>query len=110
MSKNGQASQEKKEHPIDEQFLYLSKKSGVSMRIIADLYHACRDTGRQRFTASELADLTSVTPRTINRILAKLIDHHLAQDVGRRFTDKTGRPSRIIEIQFESKKHDKNKK
>ena len=110
MSKNGQASQEKKEHPIDEQFLYLSKKSGVSVRIIADLYHACRDTGRQRFTASELADLTSVTPRTINRILAKLNDHHLAQDVGRRFTDKTGRPSRIIEIQFESKKHDKNKK
>ena len=35
---------------------------------------------------------------------------HVAQDVGRRFTDKTGRPSRIIEIQFESKKHDKNKK
>ena len=105
MSANDQNIQEKKERPIDEQFLYLSKKSKVSVRIIANLYQACRDTGRQRFTAAELADLTGVTPRTINRILAKLIDHHLAQDVGRRFKDKTGRPSRIIEILFEPKKH-----
>lgn len=105
MSSNDQDLQDKKERPIDEQFLYLSHKSKVSVRIIANLYQACRDTGRQRFTSSELADLTGVTPRTMNRILAKLIDHHLAQDVGRQFKDKTGRPSRIIEILFEPKKH-----
>lgn len=105
MSSNDQDLQEKKERPIDEQFLYLSKKSKVSARIISNLYQACRDTGRQQFTASELADIIGVTPRTMNRILCKLMDHHLAQDVGRQFKDKTGRPSRIIEILFEPKQH-----
>ncbi len=99
-----QRAQEKEERPIDEQFLYLSQKSGVSLRIISNLYHACQEAGKCRFTSSELSDLIGVTPRTINRILSKLIDHHLAQDASRRFTGKTGRPSRVIELLFETKK------
>lgn len=65
----------------------------MSLRIITLLYHACRNLGKQRFTSSELADFLGVTPRTVNRILAKLIDHHLAQDVSRSFTGKSGRPA-----------------
>lgn len=103
MAANDKANDCRKEGPIDEKFLYLSKKSGVSIRILSNLYHACRDEGRLRFTSAELADLIGVTTRTMNRIIAKLIDHHLAQDVGRQFTEKTGRPSRIIEILLEPK-------
>lgn len=103
MAANDKANNCRKEGPIDEKFLYLSKKSGVSIRILSNLYHACRDEGRLRFTSAELADLIGVTTRTMNRIIAKLIDHHLAQDVGRQFTEKTGRPSRIIEILLEPK-------
>lgn len=104
MSKTMQDAQHKEGRPIDEQFLYLSQKSGVSLRIISRLYHACQETGRCRFTSAELSDLIGVTPRTINRILNKLIDHHLAQDASRRFTGKTGRPGRVTEILFETKK------
>lgn len=107
MSKSSLDAQIAGDRPIDEQFLYLSRKSGVSLRIITLLYHACRNLGKQRFTSSELADFLGVTPRTVNRILAKLIDHHLAQDVSRSFTGKSGRPSRIIELLFETKKRKK---
>lgn len=100
MSPNDRKIQEKKERPIEDQILYLSKKSKISTRIIARLYEACRNEGRQRFTSAELADLIGVTPRTMNRIIARLIDHHLAQDVGRSFSSQRGRPSRIIEILF----------
>ena len=107
MSKSSLDAQIAGDRPIDEQFLYLSRKSGVSLRIITLLYHACRNLGKQRFTSSELADFLGVTPRTVNRILVKLIDHHLAQDVSRSFTGKSGRPSRVIELLFETKKRKK---
>lgn len=98
MAREDQIAQKKEERPIDGHFLQLSQKMGISLHILSRLSQICRRTERRRFTSSELADLTGVTPRTMNRILAKLIDHHLAQEVGRQFVRKTGRPSRIIEI------------
>lgn len=86
--------------PIQEPFLSLSRDSGVSIRVLSLLYRACRDMGRTRFTSAELADFAGVTPRTMNRILLKLMDHHLAADVGRQFTSRTGRPSRLIELRL----------
>lgn len=88
-------------HPVPdirEQFLPLASLSGVSVRILTLLYCACRDTARSRFTSAELADLTGVTPRTMNRILLKLFDKGLAREAGLRFTSHTGRPSRLIEL------------
>lgn len=107
MAQSMQQAQKKEERPIDEQFLYLSKKSGVSLRLISSLYHICQETGKCRFTTSELSDLIGVTPRTVNRILNKLIDHHIAQEASRHFTGKTGRPGRVIELLFETKKRTK---
>ncbi len=104
LSRTDQQAEAKETRPVDEQFLYLSRKSGVSVRMIAKMYSACQEKEKCRFTSSELADFIGVTPRTMNRLLSKLIDHHLAQDVSRRFTGKTGRPSRVIELLFETKR------
>lgn len=98
MAGSDQNAQKKEERPVSAKFLHLSQKTGISLRVLARLSGACRETGRQRFTSSELADLTGVTPRTMNRILAKLLDCHLAQETGRQFSNQSGRPSRIIEI------------
>lgn len=87
--------------PIQDQFLPLAQLSGVSVRILTLLYRACRDMDRSRFTSAELADLTGVTPRTMNRILQKLMDQNLAREVGLQFTARTGRPSRLIELCFQ---------
>lgn len=93
-----QCSQKHPVPDIREQFLPLAVLSGVSVRILTLLYCACRDMNRSRFTSAELADLTGVTPRTMNRILLKLFDKGLAREAGLRFTSHTGRPSRIIEL------------
>lgn len=86
---------------IQEQFLPLARLSGVSVRILTLLYRACRDTDRTCFTSAELADFAGVTPRTMNRILQKLMDRDLAREVGLQFTARTGRPSRLIELRFQ---------
>lgn len=83
---------------IEQQLLPLSQKTGISLRVLTLLARACRDTERTRFTSAELADLTGVTPRTMNRILLKLIDRRLAREAGRQYTARTGRPSRLIEL------------
>lgn len=97
MTKNEQNAGEETS-PIDERFFRLSKETGISMRILTYLHRACRETGKRRFTSAELSDLIGVTPRTMNRILLKLITHKLARETGRQFTAQTGRPSRIIEL------------
>lgn len=101
MSQNDRNAQDSAPLPIDQRFLRLSNATGVSLRILTALYRASRDTGRVRFTSAELADRASVTPRTMNRILQKLIEHRLAQEVGKQFTRQSGRPSRIIELLFQ---------
>ncbi len=87
--------------PIQEQFLPLAKETGISIRVLFLLYRTCRDMGRRRFTSAELSDFIGVTPRTMNRILLKLIDHHLAADVGKQFQSRSGRPSRLIELRLQ---------
>lgn len=109
MSKNRQLEENHENLPTNEQFLYLSRKADLSYRIITNLYHICLNTGRYRFTSSELADLANVSPRTMNRIVNKLMLHHLAQEVGMQCTTKSGRPSRIIELQFEAKRRIRRK-
>lgn len=98
MAKEDQEAQETEMRSVDSRYLDLSQKTGISLRLLSRLSRACRDTGRRRFTSAELADLTGVTPRTMNRILTKLLDAHVAQDVGRQFLKQTGRPSRVIEL------------
>lgn len=84
--------------PLQEQFLPAAKRSGVSVRILTLLRRLCDDTERTRFTSAELADFISVTPRTMNRILRKLVDAGLAREAGLQFTARAGRPSRLIEL------------
>lgn len=82
---------------IDKKFLAISEKSGVSINTVFQLYSILEHQGKTRFTTAELADLAGVTPRTINRILAKLALHGFSVEVGKRVLTK-GRPSRIVEI------------
>lgn len=84
----------------EEALLALSRKSGVGMSYLARLQKLCRDQG-SRFTPAELADATGITLRTMNRILLKLIDCGACRETGRRFSHKSGRPSRVVELYLE---------
>jgi hypothetical protein len=85
---------------IDQKFLAVSEKSGISTNTIFRLCSILEYHGKTRFTASELADLIRVSPRTMNRILAKLELHGYCFEVGKRVLTKAGRPSRIVELKI----------
>lgn len=90
--------QEGSSHKIDKKFLAVSEKSGISVNTVFQLHSIIEQQGKSRFTTSELAELSGVTLRTMNRIIAKLIVHGFCFEVGKRILTNAGRPSRIIEI------------
>lgn len=89
---------EQPKHKIDQRFLAVSEKSGISVNTVFQLFSIIEQQGKHRFTASELAELAGVTLRTMNRIIAKLTIHGFCFEVGKRVLSNAGRPSRIIEI------------
>ena len=96
--RNEDQQQEKSDHKIDKKFLTVSEKSGISVNTVYELYCIVEQQGKTRFTSFELANLAGVTPRTMNRILSKLVMHGFCFDVGKRILKNAGRPSRIFEI------------
>ncbi|WP_371379493.1 hypothetical protein [Sporomusa aerivorans] len=83
---------------IDQKFLAVSEKTGISVNTVFQIYSLVKQQGKNRFTTAELAELTGVTLRTMNRIVAKLTLHGFCCEVGKRVLANSGRPSRIIEI------------
>ena len=83
---------------VDEKFLQISERAGVSVNNIFRLYSVMEDLGQTHFTAAELSKLLSVTPRTANRIITKLEDSGFCTENGKRILSGTGRPSRILKI------------
>ncbi|MGL5347499.1 MAG: winged helix-turn-helix transcriptional regulator, partial [Peptostreptococcaceae bacterium] len=53
-------------------------------------------------TPNELAEFCGVSTRSINRIITKLEDKGYIRIVGKKTNTSNGRPSRLIEIDFNS--------
>jgi response regulator of citrate/malate metabolism len=97
---NHASGQEKSKNKVDQRFLAISERAGISVNTVFRLHNILEQQGRTRFTTVELAELTGVTSRTMNRIIDKLAAHGLCFEVGKRVLAKAGRPSRIIEIRM----------
>ncbi|HWR30338.1 MAG TPA: hypothetical protein VN631_10940, partial [Negativicutes bacterium] len=91
-------NQEKTEPLIDEKFLRISEKVGVSINTVFKLHCISEQYGKNDFTIRELAPLFGVTPRTMNRIMEKFETHGYAKIIGKRIIGNSGRPSRIIRL------------
>lgn len=89
---------------IDEQLQLIAEESGVSTKTLNLLNRITAEQGKTQFTPTELADLASLTLRSINRILAKLIFHGYCFEVGLRFHNTSGRPSRVVDLQLQKNK------
>ena len=85
---------------LDMRLSEISRRTGISLRILSMLCAVCRERGNSRFTAAELADASDVSQRTINRILLKLMDGGYCQEVGKSFIHQNGRPSRILDLRL----------
>ena len=86
------------ETKIDKEFLAVSDKTAISIATIFQLHSIIKEQGKNQFTSAELAELLKVSPRTVNRIIAKLVQHNYCFEVGKRFPSKGGRPKRIIQF------------
>ncbi len=89
---------EKAEPLIDEKFLRISEKVGVSINTVFKLSCIAEQYGKSDFTIKELAPLFGVTTRTMNRVIEKFEQTGFCKIIGKRIIGKSGRPSRIIHL------------
>lgn len=96
------ASPEQVEPPlrISDRFLSISSKTGISAFTLAQIHKLINEHGKSEFTASEMADLLNVSMRSMNRTILKLIDLGYCFEIGRKFQQKGGRPSRILKFKI----------
>ena len=87
---------EKQAPIIDENFLCISEKVGVSINTVYKLHCLTEQYGKNEFTIRELAPLFGVTTRTMNRIIEKFEANGYCKIIGKRIMGNSGRPSRII--------------
>ena len=83
---------------VDEKFLRISEKVGVSVNTVFKLHCIAAQHGKSEFTINELAPLFGVTIRTMNRIIEKLAAYGFSKIIGKRVMGGSGRPSRIIRL------------
>ena len=85
---------------IDEKFLRISEKVGVSINTVFKLCCIIDQYDKNEFTIKELAPLFGVTTRTMNRIIEKFETKGYCKIIGKRIIGSSGRPSRIIHLNF----------
>ena len=83
---------------IDEKYLRIAEKVGVSINTAYKLHCITTQLGRNEFTVKELAPLFGVTARTMNRIIEKFEAKGYCKLVGKRILGAAGRPTRIIQL------------
>ncbi len=62
------------------------------------LYQAIHNRNSSLFTSVELAGTLGVTTRTVNRIIARLLDNRYASIAGKNLVKPKGRPARVIRL------------
>ncbi|HYE82765.1 MAG TPA: HTH domain-containing protein [Clostridia bacterium] len=95
------SSGKQKDTKIDDKFLKIAKRSGVSINSIFKLSYIINKYEKNSFTVNELASLYGVSVRTMYRIIEKLEDANYAIEVGEKVVGNSGRPSRIIKLRFD---------
>lgn len=82
----------------DKTLLSRLKAAGVSVKIYHKIVAVLRRTGWSGFTAAQLAEQLSVTPRNVNRVMTGLVAAGLAECVGQEAVTEKGRPSKIFRL------------
>ena len=81
-------------------FTVISEKTGISINNIYRFHYIKEKTKKDCFTSAELAEEFGNTRRSINRIIEKLESAGYAKIEGTRMMSDTGRPTRIIRLNF----------
>lgn len=85
---------------VDENFLRISEKAGVSINAVFRLHSIIEQYGKDTFTSLELANYFGVTLRSMNRLIEKLENSNFCSIIGKKAVANAGRPRRIIQLKF----------
>lgn len=83
---------------ISDRFIHIATQTGISSFTLAQIHKIINEQGKNEFTSSEIADMLNVSTRSINRTILKLIDAGYVKEIGKKFQNKGGRPSRILQF------------
>lgn len=81
---------------IDERFYQISKETSLSVNSVHKVLSKVLESDSTEFTSKELAMMTGVTIRTMDRIIQKLSDAGYCEVVSEKQMTTHGRPSRIL--------------
>jgi hypothetical protein len=85
---------------MDEDILSISKKTGISVSNVSKIVEFLNFRNFDHFSANDLSDYLHLSKRSAERMLKKLLDHHLAQIVGEEQPYQKGRPRSIYKVNF----------
>lgn len=81
---------------IDGRYYQISKETSLSVNSVHKVLSKVLESGSTEFTSKELALMTGVTVRTMDRIIQKLSDAGYCEVVSEKQMTTHGRPSRIL--------------
>lgn len=84
----------------DEKTIQLSKEIGISSQYIEKINGVINKLGRDEFTSQELAEILSISERSANRILKKIIDTGYGEESNLENSLGPGRPRRKIKMKL----------
>lgn len=88
---------------IDSHLINISEQTGVGISTIYKIESVMKQYNITSITPNELAQKCEISSRSINRIITKLEDKGYIRVVGKKIHTANGRPSRLIQIDFNSK-------
>ena len=91
---------EKKEQKIDSKLMIIAEDCNVSIKKIFSIYNAIDKYQKNVFTPKEIADICKMSIRSTNKLLTVLENHGYTEIVGKKFSNGSGRPTRIIKFKF----------
>lgn len=85
---------------IDDRLLKVADATGVSVNTIYRLHCFLLSHPRENFTSQELATGLTLSKRSMDRIVQALEQRGFASVMGKRILSKSGRPSRVLSIDW----------
>lgn len=86
------------ESTVEARLAGIAATTGLSNKVLNQLYQATRMRNSNLFTSAELAETLEVTARTANRLVERLLDHQYAVIAGKNLATPKGRPARVIRL------------
>ena len=96
---NGSPRKNRNCFKISEEISNKLNQNNISNKIF-NIYNAINKYKKNTFTPKELSNICKISIRSTNKLLTILENNGYTEIVGKKFSEGSGRPSRIIKFRF----------